>query len=113
MGNHVSPQGDVYSYGVLLIELFTGKRPTDNMFKDGLTLQKFVENQLSNGSPATQIVDASLISKETSDLGERLEKCLELILRAGLSCAKTRPRERMKIKDVVTQLVQVRELLLL
>jgi serine/threonine protein kinase len=113
VGNHVSPQGDVYSYGVLLIELFTGKRPTDNMLKDGFTLQKFVENQLSNGHKAAQIVDASLISKETSNLGERLDKCLELILSVGLSCAKTRPRERMKIKDVVTELIEVKELLLL
>ncbi|KAF3330227.1 putative LRR receptor-like serine/threonine-protein kinase [Carex littledalei] len=113
VGNHVSPQGDVYSYGILLIELFTAKRPTDDILKDGLTLQKFVENQLSNGLPAAQIVDASLISKESSELGERLETCLELILRTGLSCAKTRPRERMKIKDVVTQLVNVKEMLLL
>ena len=83
------------------------------MFKDGLTLQKFVENQLSNGLQAAQIVDASLISNERSELGERLEICLELILRTGLSCAKTQPSERMEIKDVVTQLVDVREMLLL
>ncbi|KAJ4780935.1 Leucine-rich receptor-like protein kinase family protein [Rhynchospora pubera] len=113
VGNHASPQGDVYSYGVLLIELFIGKRPTDTMFKDGLTLQMFVENQLSNGSKATQIVDASFLSKESLDLGEMLEKCLQLILKTGLSCAKVRPRERIKIKDVVRQLEEVREFLLL
>lgn len=113
MGNHVSPQGDVYSFGILLIELFTAKRPTDDMFKDGLTLQKFVENQLSDGLSATEIADASLISMETDELGERLETCLELVLGTSLSCAKTQPRERMKIKDAVTQLVHVKETLLL
>ncbi|KAJ4745363.1 Receptor-like protein kinase [Rhynchospora pubera] len=114
VGNHVSPQGDVYSYGVMLIELFIAKRPTDAMFKDGLTLQKFVENQLSNGSKATEIVDALFLSKETlDDLGEMLEKCLQLILKTGLSCAKVRPRERMKIKDVVRQLEEARAFLLL
>nr|DAD26682.1 TPA_asm: hypothetical protein HUJ06_028150 [Nelumbo nucifera] len=30
----------MYSYGILL-EMFMGKRPTDDMFKDGLTLDKF------------------------------------------------------------------------
>ncbi|KAL7164780.1 hypothetical protein ACSBR2_040645 [Camellia fascicularis] len=32
MGEEVSTQGDMYNYRVLLLEMFTGKRPTNNMF---------------------------------------------------------------------------------
>ncbi|XP_073103355.1 receptor kinase-like protein Xa21 [Elaeis guineensis] len=42
-GGQVSTSGDVYSYGILLLEMLTGKRPIDDMFKDGLSLRKFVE----------------------------------------------------------------------
>ncbi|XP_077217600.1 LRR receptor-like serine/threonine-protein kinase EFR isoform X1 [Tasmannia lanceolata] len=42
-GSHVSMAGDVYSFGILLLEIFTGKSPTDDMFMDGLTLHKFAK----------------------------------------------------------------------
>ncbi|XP_058217018.1 putative receptor-like protein kinase At3g47110 [Rhododendron vialii] len=42
MGAQVSTLGDVYSNGILLLEMFTGKRPTDDIFKDGLSICDFV-----------------------------------------------------------------------
>ena len=42
MAGQVTTLGDVYSYGILLLEMFTGKRPTDDMFKDELSIHKFV-----------------------------------------------------------------------
>ncbi|XP_075637277.1 LRR receptor-like serine/threonine-protein kinase EFR isoform X2 [Castanea sativa] len=41
MGGQVSTLGDVYSYGILLLELFIGKRPIDEMFKDGMNIYNF------------------------------------------------------------------------
>ena len=42
MGSEVSTNGDVYSFGIMLLEMFTGKRPTDEMFKDSLNIHNFV-----------------------------------------------------------------------
>ncbi|XP_050281606.1 putative receptor-like protein kinase At3g47110 [Quercus robur] len=53
MGNEMSILGDVYSYGILLLEMFTGKQPTDDMFKDGLNLHDFVKTALLD-----QVIDS-------------------------------------------------------
>uniref|UniRef100_A0A8R7QXF9 non-specific serine/threonine protein kinase n=2 Tax=Triticum urartu TaxID=4572 RepID=A0A8R7QXF9_TRIUA len=42
LGGHPSARGDVYSFGVLILELLTGKRPTDVIFDEGLTLHDWV-----------------------------------------------------------------------
>ncbi|KAJ9167172.1 hypothetical protein P3X46_021842 [Hevea brasiliensis] len=43
LGDPVSKKGDVYSYGILLLEMFTAKKPIDESFKDDLNLHTFVE----------------------------------------------------------------------
>jgi serine/threonine protein kinase len=49
MGYKISTRCDVYSFGVLLLEMLTGKRPTDIMFTDGMSLHKLVSSAYPNG----------------------------------------------------------------
>ncbi|RWW01684.1 hypothetical protein GW17_00035265 [Ensete ventricosum] len=123
MGGQVSTHADVYSYGVLLLELFTGRRPTDDMFKDGLTFQKHVEGAFTGGAQVTGIADPLLFSEEDegedtsvlmigSKASERITRCLESVLMVGLCCAKELPRERITIKDAVNRIETIKRLLL-
>ncbi|XP_050257105.1 probable LRR receptor-like serine/threonine-protein kinase At3g47570 [Quercus robur] len=123
MGNEVSTNGDIYSYGILLLETFTGKRPTDNMFKDNMNLHDFVKGVLPER--VADIVDPTLcLEKEdmetrTNDThnqdqigSPKILECLILIFDIGVSCSMELPRDRMNISDVVAQLNLIREKLL-
>ncbi|KAF3336377.1 putative receptor-like protein kinase [Carex littledalei] len=46
MGGRASVEGDAYSYGILVLEMFTGVNPTDERFNDGLNLNMHVEMAL-------------------------------------------------------------------
>ncbi|KAM5556655.1 hypothetical protein ABKV19_024171 [Rosa sericea] len=55
-----SKQGDVYSYGILVLQLFTGRRPTDEMFVDGCNIHTFVKTAIQGR--LMQIVDPTLVA---------------------------------------------------
>ncbi|XP_028057425.1 probable LRR receptor-like serine/threonine-protein kinase At3g47570 [Camellia sinensis] len=65
MGSEVSTCGDVYSYGILLLEMFTNKRPTNELFKDGLNLHNF--SKASFPDRVLDIVDPILLHEEEHD----------------------------------------------
>ncbi|XP_051203002.1 receptor kinase-like protein Xa21 [Lolium perenne] len=108
-GNMVSTHGDIYSYGVLILEMVTGKRPTDDMFGHGLSLRKYVEMSLINNR-MMDIIDAQLAneigngSASTGDpKGGRAETLISL-LKFGILCSKEMPANRISTKDIIREL---------
>uniref|UniRef100_A0A1D1XYJ8 Receptor kinase-like protein Xa21 n=1 Tax=Anthurium amnicola TaxID=1678845 RepID=A0A1D1XYJ8_9ARAE len=116
LGSPVSVSGDVYSFGILLLELFTARRPIDNMFKEGLCLQKFVAMALPD--QAMDIIDPRLIPKAipvqnahsfSGPSMERMMECFVSLMQIGLNCTKESPRERMSMGAVLKEIHQIQE----
>ncbi|KAF7846855.1 hypothetical protein BT93_L3662 [Corymbia citriodora subsp. variegata] len=117
MGVRPSTSGDVYSFGILLLEMFTGRRPTDHIFKEDFNLQKFVKSMLSKR--ATGILDQSIFRGE---VGESMDKegnwrdggidqaeCLISIFDIGLICSAESPKDRKDMNGVAQDLLSIRD----
>lgn len=103
IGSEVSTFGDVHSYGILLLEMITGKRPTDSMFKDGLDLHSYVKIALPDR--VVDIADPKLLTEVDQGKGtDQIVECLISISKIGVFCSEKFPKERMDISNVVAEL---------
>ncbi|CAA2975103.1 probable LRR receptor-like serine threonine-kinase At3g47570 [Olea europaea subsp. europaea] len=117
MGGSVSTQGDMYSFGIVLLELFTGKRPTNSMFTENFSLHYYVKTSLPN--LVMEIVDPDMLMTEengqnmtdqASDGSKmRIEEFLVRVLRMGVVCSSELPDERMDSRDVIRELQAIKE----
>ncbi|CAL4905013.1 unnamed protein product [Urochloa decumbens] len=114
MDGNVSIQGDVYSYGVLLLEMFTGKRPTDSSFQGGQTFQSYVAACYPDR--IMEIIESTLLPMDNGfscdeiDAG-KLQECMVSIFRVGLQCSQESSRARMDIRSAIRDLEAVKDAL--
>uniref|UniRef100_A0A7N2LEI7 non-specific serine/threonine protein kinase n=1 Tax=Quercus lobata TaxID=97700 RepID=A0A7N2LEI7_QUELO len=124
MGNMISTYGDVYSYEILLSEMFTGKRPTNDIFQDNLNLCNFVKVALLE-QIIDDIIDPILLRgregetqmnnitcNERQNGSVRIQECVVLIFEIGVACSVEFPRERMNMSAVMIELHSIRQKLL-
>ncbi|KAK7407068.1 hypothetical protein VNO78_08709 [Psophocarpus tetragonolobus] len=119
MGSEVSMNGDMYNFGILMLEMLTGRRPTDEIFEPGQNLHNFVENSFPYN--LLQILDPSLVPKQgkgttEDDITQNFtltdEKCLVSLFKIGLACSLESSKERMNIVDVTRELSKIRKVFL-
>jgi serine/threonine protein kinase len=108
-GGHASTSGDVYSFGIVLLEILTSKRPTDPLFKDGQDIISFVENNFPD--QVFQVIDSHLLDEcRNSIQGNNLVpeneiyQCLVDLLQLALSCLRSLPSERSNMKQVASRM---------
>lgn len=119
MGSEVSTQGDVYSFGILVLEMFTGYRPTDEMFKEGQNLHEHAKKAFPE--KVAEVVDPFLLSEQSvtemsfdrrSSEFEYVQECLVCVTGVGVACSAEQSRDRLGIAEAFAQLSSAKEKLL-
>ncbi|KAJ0244587.1 inactive receptor kinase [Hirschfeldia incana] len=96
----ISQKADVYSFGVLILELLTGKSPTHQQLnEEGVDLPRWVQSITDQRSPS-DVFDPELTRYES----EGNENIIRL-LKIGLSCTAQYPDSRPTMADV-TRLIE-------
>ncbi|KAF3671527.1 putative receptor-like protein kinase [Capsicum annuum] len=109
IGSKISILGDMYSFGILILEIFTGRRPTDPLFQPSSSLHNFVETALPEN--VMEILDKTafhggMMSKAThgeeywASVKKEQMECLVGILEIGVACSAESPRDRLAMRQV-------------
>ncbi|KAL3327251.1 hypothetical protein AABB24_037783 [Solanum stoloniferum] len=98
----VTAPGNVYSYGVVLLEILTTRLPVDEAFGEGVDLVRWVHGASARGETPEQILDARL-----STISFAWRKEMLAALKVALMCTDTIPAKRPRMKKVIEMLQEV------
>ncbi|GAU15770.1 hypothetical protein TSUD_235860 [Trifolium subterraneum] len=110
MGSEVSTCGDMYSFGILMLEMLTGKRPTAEALEDGQNLHIFVGNSFPDN--LIKILDPNIVSRDVENneiLIPSAEECLISLFKIGLVCSMESLKERMNIVDINREVIIIKK----
>ncbi|CAN6682230.1 unnamed protein product [Malus baccata var. baccata] len=109
-GIHQKPStaGDAYSFGVVLLQLFTGKSPTHESFTGDQSIITWVQSAFPHD--VIKVLDSELLYDLI--ITEVEHNCLISIIEVGLSCTCASPDGRISLRDALHKLETARKTLL-
>ena len=87
------------------MEVFTRKKPTDDMFAAGLSLKNWISESMPNS--IVEVMDSNLVQLHGEQINDLLPH-MSSILGLALNCCTDSPEERIKMIDVIASLTKIK-----
>ncbi|XP_049935087.1 probable LRR receptor-like serine/threonine-protein kinase At3g47570 [Nymphaea colorata] len=100
----VSTKADVYSYGILLLEVFARRKPSDEHFDGDFTLRQWVAEAFPLA--ISDVINGHLLKQNNCEIFRN--ELLLMIMETGLFCSRKAPTERIDMKEVIVRLKSIR-----
>ncbi|XP_020231275.2 putative leucine-rich repeat receptor-like serine/threonine-protein kinase At2g24130 [Cajanus cajan] len=115
MGKHASTEGDVYSYGVLVLEMVSGRRPTDVLSHEGSSLCEWIKRQYTQQHQLQNLVEQTLQRFSPCGIPYHRNKILKDVIleliELGLLCTQHNPSTRPTMLDVAQEMGRLKDYL--
>lgn len=89
---------DIYSFGVVLLELLTGKKPLDPEFGESVDIVEWIRKKIRDNVGLEGALDPNVGNCK------HVQEEMLLVLRIALLCTAKLPRDRPSMRDVITML---------
>ncbi|OVA02311.1 Protein kinase domain [Macleaya cordata] len=95
----VDEKSDIYSFGVVLMELLTGRWPVDPEFGEAVNIVEWVREKIRNNRTLEEALDPNVGGN-----CKHVQEEMLLVLRVALLCTAKLPKDRPSMRDVITML---------
>ncbi|GLJ09834.1 hypothetical protein SUGI_0116690 [Cryptomeria japonica] len=104
LSGRMTTRGDVYGYGVVILEMVSGQNPTSEMFTEENSLPMWALKTSMDGTPL-QVIDTHLHTLEGL-AGDSEQEMINMV-HLGLACTSSRPENRPTMNEVVRILERI------
>ncbi|XP_047959459.1 LRR receptor-like serine/threonine-protein kinase FLS2 [Salvia hispanica] len=102
----VSTGADVYSFGIMLLEMFTRKKPTDDMFGGEMSLKEWVSEALQ-ANDIYKVLAPTLLLEQDRNFDMKMN-WLTLVFELAMKCLAISPDERIKMIEAAATLKKIK-----
>ncbi|XP_071732700.1 uncharacterized protein [Rutidosis leptorrhynchoides] len=99
----VDEKSDIYSFGVLLMELISGKRSVDSQFGEGNSIVDWVRSKLKSKEGKNEVLDENAGGSCSQVRDEMM-----CVLKIAMLCTSRNPGARPSMRDVVSMLQEAK-----